>query len=110
EDGVQEGVGVTSSEINLGILSDYSGPIADGATAGTVGMEVYFDTVNDEGGVCDRDLVVTREDTKSDAQLTVQGYRSIANKVLMIPQIVGTAGLMAIHDSLEKADMPTISA
>src|SRR5690625_4445332 len=59
EDGVQEGVGVTSSEINLGILSDYSGPIADGATAGTVGMEVYFDTVNDEGGVCDRDLVVT---------------------------------------------------
>lgn len=110
EDGVKEGPGVTATEINLGILSDYSGPIAEGATAGTVGMEVYFDTVNDDGGVCGRKLVVTRQDTKYDAQLTVQGYRAIQNKVLMIPQIVGTAGLMAISDSIEKANVPTISA
>ena len=50
-DGIMMGPGVTAKEIRVGILSDFSGPIAEAATAGSLGMEVLFDSVNDKGGV-----------------------------------------------------------
>ncbi|OYD68301.1 amino acid/amide ABC transporter substrate-binding protein (HAAT family) [Rhodococcus sp. OK302] len=109
-DGVKTGKGVSDSEINLAILTDYSGPIAQAATSGSIGLEIKLDQVNAAGGICGRQIVLHKMDTKFDPQVTTQQYRAIANKVVMIPQVMGTAPLMAIKDSIAKDDILTFSA
>src|SRR4249919_2622141 len=99
KDGIKVGPGVSDSEIRVGILSDFSGPIAEAATAGTLGTEVKFDAVNAAGGICGRKIVAVRGDPKYDPQQTVQAYRSTASNVVMISQILGTASLLAVKDS-----------
>src|SRR5690349_12772549 len=99
-DGVKMGPGVTDKEINVGILSDYSGPIAEAATSGSLGMEAKFDAVNADGGVCGRKLVAVKGDTKYDAQQTTQAYRSTASKVLMIGEVLGSVSIDAIKTNL----------
>ena len=102
KDGVKMGPGVTDSEIRVGILSDFSGPIAEAATAGSLGTEVKFDAVNAAGGICGRKIVAVKGDTKYDPQQTTQAYRSTANNIVMISQILGTASLLAVKDSIER--------
>lgn len=109
-DGVKTGKGVSDSEINLAILTDYSGPLAQPATSGSIGLEIKLDQVNAAGGICGRQLVLHKMDTKYDPQVTTQQYRAIANKVVMIPQLIGTSSLMAVKDSIAKDDLPTFSA
>ncbi|WP_072844418.1 hypothetical protein [Rhodococcus tukisamuensis] len=48
-DGIKVGKGVGDSEINLGILTDYSGPIAQAATSGSIGLEIKLDQVEASG-------------------------------------------------------------
>lgn len=110
EDGVRMGPGVTDDEIKIAIVSDYSGPIAQAGIAGSLGLEVRLEAANADGGVCGRDLVVEKLDTKYDAQLTNQVYRSAASDVLMIGQFVGSAGLTAVQGNIERDNMPTLSA
>lgn len=108
-DGVKTGPGVTASSIKVGLLTDYSGPIAEAATAGSQGGEVYFDKVNAEGGVCGRKIVAVKGDTKYDAQQTTQAYRAMSKDVLMISQVVGTASINAIKDSVKRDNMPMMA-
>ncbi|OYD68302.1 ABC transporter substrate-binding protein [Rhodococcus sp. OK302] len=108
--GVKTGIGVTDTEINLGLLSDYSGPLAQAATSGTLGMQVQVDAVNAAGGICGRQLVLHKMDTKYDPQVATQQYRAINNKVLMMPQLVGTPAMMAIKDNIAKDNMPTFAS
>ena len=109
KDGVKMGPGVSDSEIRVGILSDFSGPIAEAATAGSLGTEVKFDAINDAGGICGRKVVAVKGDTKYDPQQTTQAYRSTANDIVMISQILGTASLLAVKDSIERDGMPTMA-
>lgn len=109
DDGLKVGKGVSDKEIRVGILSDFSGPIAEAATAGTLGSEVMFDKVNDDGGICGRKIVAVRGDTKLDPQQTTQAYRAMSNSVLMIPQILGTTSILAVKDSIARDNMPTMA-
>lgn len=108
--GVKTGVGVSDTEINLALLSDYSGPIAQAATSATIGTQVQVDAVNAAGGVCDRKLVLNKVDTKYDPQVATQQYRSVNNKVLMMPQLIGTPAMMALKDNIVKDNMPTFAS
>ncbi|MGW5411464.1 ABC transporter substrate-binding protein [Actinomadura geliboluensis] len=110
-DGVAMGPGVTDDEISVTVISDFSGPIAQGGIAGSLGVEAKIDQVNrEEGGICGRKVVVDKRDTKYDPQITTQQYRSAAPKNLMVAQFVGTAGLNAVRTSIERDNMPTLSA
>ncbi|MFE4503212.1 ABC transporter substrate-binding protein [Rhodococcus sp. NPDC056743] len=108
--GVKTGVGVTDTEIDLALLSDYSGPIAQAATSATIGTQVQVDAVNAAGGVCGRKLVLNKVDTKYDPQVATQQYRAINNKVLMMPQLIGTPAMMALKDNIVKDNMPTFAS
>ncbi|MFC5997015.1 ABC transporter substrate-binding protein [Pseudonocardia hispaniensis] len=110
EDGVKMGLGVTAEEIRVGLLTDYSGPIAEAATSGSLGSEVLFSKINDEGGICGRKIVVDKQDTKYDPQVTTQVYRAVSRKVVMLTQIIGTASIVAVKDSIARDSMPTITA
>jgi ABC-type branched-subunit amino acid transport system substrate-binding protein len=108
-DGVKMGPGVTDKEIKVGILSDYSGPIAEAATSGSLGMEVKFDEINANGGVCGRKIVAVKGDTKYDAQQTVQAYRAMSNDVLMLGEVLGSLSINAIKTNIERDEMPSMA-
>jgi ABC-type branched-subunit amino acid transport system substrate-binding protein len=94
---VGPGVDVANKTITLGIISPYSGivaapigvPLADG-------VKVFFDHVNDNGGINGYKVKFLEEDSKYDPQLQVQLYNQIHNQVLMIADSLGTPTTEAI--------------
>ena len=104
------GVDVTNKTITLGILSPYSGPVADPIGKPLArGVEVYFDSVNASGGIDGYKVKFLEEDTQYNPQLEVQLYNQIHNKVAMIADSLGTPTTFAIKD-LAAADHMLISA
>src|SRR5438105_15029658 len=85
------GVDVANKTITLGILSPYSGPVA--APVGDPlarGVEVFFDHVNDNGGINGYKVKFLEKDTQYNPQTEVQLYNQINNQVLMIADSMAT--------------------
>jgi ABC-type branched-subunit amino acid transport system substrate-binding protein len=103
------GVDVTNKTITLGILSPYSGPVADPIGKPLArGVEVYFDSINDNGGVDGFKIKFLEEDTQYNPQIEVQKYNQIHNQVAMIADSLGTPTTFAIKD-LATADHMLVS-
>ncbi len=103
------GVDVTHKTITLGILSPYSGPVADPIGKPLAkGVEVYFDSINASGGIDGYKVKFLEEDTQYNPQLEVQLYNQIHTKVAMIADSLGTPTTFAIKD-LATADHMLIS-
>ena len=93
------GVDLTHKTITLGILSPYSGPVADPIGIPLAnGVKAFFDHVNDNGGVDGFKVKFLEEDTQYDPQIEVQKYNQIHNQVLMIADSLGTPTTFAIKD------------
>ncbi len=104
------GVDVTNKTITLGILSPYSGPVADPIGKPlALGVKVYFDSVNANGGIDGYKVNFVEKDTQYNPQLEVQHYNEIHNQVLMIADSLGTPTTFAIKD-LAAADHMLVSA
>ena len=104
------GVDVTNKTITLGILSPYSGPVADPIGKPlALGVKVYFDSVNANGGIDGYKVNFVEKDTQYNPQLEVQHYNEIHNQVLMIADSLGTPTTFAIKD-LATADQMLVSA
>jgi ABC-type branched-subunit amino acid transport system substrate-binding protein len=104
------GVDVTKKIITLGILSPYSGPVADPIGIPLArGVEVFFDSVNASGGVDGYKVNFLKEDTQYNPQIEVQLYNQIHTKVAMIADSLGTPTTFAIKD-LATADHMLVSA
>lgn len=107
---VETGPGVDDAEIRVGLLNDFSGPIASIGTPSAVGAEVYFEYYNAEfGGVCGRDVVAVRADTKYDTQIAVQEYRAIKDDIAMITQLLGTGGVLALANDIARDGITTLA-
>lgn len=107
---VGPGVDTTNKTITLGIISPFSGPVA--APVGdplAKGVEVFFDHVNDNGGINGYKVKFLEEDSKYDAQTAAQLYTKIHNQVLMIADSLGTQPTQAI-DPLATTDHMLVSA
>lgn len=104
------GVDVTNKTITLGILSPYSGPVADPIGKPlALGVKVFFDSINDNGGIDGYKVKFLEEDTQYNPQLEVQLYNQIHTQVLMIADSLGTPTTFAIKD-LASADHMLVSA
>ena len=104
------GVDVTNKTITLGILSPYSGPVADPIGKPlALGVKVFFNSVNDNGGIDGYKVKFLEEDTQYNPQLEVQLYNQIHTQVLMIADSLGTPTTFAIKD-LASADHMLVSA
>ena len=88
-DDVATGNGVTDSEITIGMLTDLSGPFAAGAAVQVTETQAYWDQVNADGGICDRDVTVDVQDHGYDPQRAVTLYRSMAPDVVALQQVLG---------------------
>ncbi len=110
--GIQAGPGVNlaTKTITLGILSPYSGPVADPIGIPLAnGVKAFFDHVNAHGGVDGFKVKFLEEDTQYSPQLEVQKYNQIHTQVLMIADSLGTPTTFAIN-SLATADHMLVSA
>jgi ABC-type branched-subunit amino acid transport system substrate-binding protein len=108
-DGVESGPGISEDAIRVAIMNDFSGPIATIGNPAAVGAEMYFATLNEEGGVCDRQIETVRYDTQYDTQQAVQGYREISGDVAFITQLLGTNTVLALADSVERDNITTLA-
>src|SRR5438270_2847527 len=100
------GVDVTHKTITLGILSPYSGPVADPIGKPLAkGVEVYFDSINARGGIDGYKVKFLEEDTQYNPQLEVQLYNQIHTKVAMIAESLGTPPTLAIKGRATAAHM-----
>jgi ABC-type branched-subunit amino acid transport system substrate-binding protein len=88
-DDVTTGNGVTDSAINVGVLTDLSGPFAAGAAVQVTEFQAFWDKVNADGGICDRDVQVQVQDHGYDPQKAVSLYRSMAPEVIALQQVLG---------------------
>ena len=110
--GIKAGPGVdtTNKTITLGILSPYSGPVADPIGIPLAnGVKAYFDHINDNGGIDGYKVKFSEQDTQYNPQLEVQKYNQIHNQVLMIADSLGTPTTFAIKDQAA-ADHMLVSA
>ncbi len=108
--GIKTDYGVKGKEISLGILTPLSGPVADPIGKPlTRGIEVFFDYVNDHGGVGGYTIKLVEKDSKYDPQQQVVAYNQIHNDVLMIAESLGTPTTFAIKD-LATRDHMLVSA
>ncbi|WP_138757864.1 ABC transporter substrate-binding protein [Modestobacter altitudinis] len=104
-DEVETGNGVTDSEIHVGMLTDLSGPFAAGAAVQVTETKAYWDQVNADGGICDRDVVVDVQDHGYDPQKAVTLYRSMAPDVIALQQVLGGPTSAAVLPLAEQDDV-----
>ncbi|MGY2081258.1 ABC transporter substrate-binding protein [Modestobacter sp. SYSU DS0657] len=104
-DDVQTGNGVTDDTINVGILTDLSGPFAVSAPLHVSQIQAYWDQVNADGGVCGRNVEVQVQDHQYDPQRAVALYRSMAPNVAALQQVLGSPVVAALLPLAEEDDL-----
>lgn len=104
------GVDLNKKTITLGIISPFSGPVADPVGKPLArGVEVFFKSVNAQGGIDGFQVNLVEKDSQYDPQIQVQMYNQIHNQILMIADSLGTPTTFAIKD-LAAADHMLVSA
>ena len=99
--GVKTDVGITDTEIHLGVLTDTSGPYKSGGLSAMYGHQIWADQVNADGGICDRDIVLDLKDHGYKADNAIPLYDEMqANDVGLI-QLLGSPMLAALKTKLE---------
>jgi ABC-type branched-subunit amino acid transport system substrate-binding protein len=86
---VETGNGVTDSAITIGVLTDLSGPFAAGAAVQVTQFQAFWDQVNADGGICDRDVEIEVQDHGYDPQKAVSLYRSMSSNIVALQQVLG---------------------
>ncbi|RBM23129.1 ABC transporter substrate-binding protein [Prauserella sp. PE36] len=106
--GVQAGVGVTDSEITLGVMTDQTGPFKNLSTGITHGNELWVKDVNASGGVCGRQIKLEIVDHGYKADTAKTLYPQIEPKVAGFVQVVGSPIMAALSSDLE-SDEATVT-
>lgn len=79
--------GVTETEIKLGTIGSFSGPLAESATASRT-MNAYFNMINEQGGIYGRKIKFIMEDNAGDPDKTL----AAAKKLIEQDQVLALAG------------------
>ncbi|MGH9243648.1 MAG: ABC transporter substrate-binding protein [Acidimicrobiales bacterium] len=86
--------GADADTIRIGLLADQSGPFAPLVNDIVLAQQVYWDGVNEDGGIAGRQIELVVEDTRYDVPTHAQHFQTMAaeddNGVLMISQSTGS--------------------
>ncbi|MFK4037928.1 ABC transporter substrate-binding protein [Nonomuraea wenchangensis] len=107
-DGVKTGPGVTADTITLSLLTDLTGPYASLGKSLTQAQQLYFDQVNQAGGVCGRKIETVVRDHGYDAQKAMASYAEVAPRTAAIPQFIGSPMVTALKDKINADKVLTI--
>ena len=100
-----QGQGVSKSEIVVGSILDFSGPLAGYGKQARNGMQLRADELNEQGGVNGRRIALKFEDSGYDPRRAVLAAQKLVNqdKVFIMAGSIGTAhNLAAMPVQFEK--------
>ncbi|WP_227487179.1 ABC transporter substrate-binding protein [Nocardioides malaquae] len=100
--GSADAPGVTEDTIKLGHITDLTGPWGPVGKKYLAGSQLWVDAVNDDGGVCGRDVELVVRDHKNNTQDAVTIYRELENQVLGVQSILGSGPMLAVAPSLNQ--------
>ncbi|GAB3294116.1 ABC transporter substrate-binding protein [Epidermidibacterium keratini] len=90
-------VGVSGDQITLGVLADATNEYS---TSVTRGGELWAAAVNEDGGICGRDVTLNVQDATADPAVAPTAYESGKSSVLGYLQLGGDAATTALAPSL----------
>lgn len=106
---VKTGTGVSGDTINLGVLTDLSGPFAPIGKEVQQALELYWEQRNEDGGICDTyNVQLQTKDSAYNVQQTSALYSTMSRDVVAFQNVLGTAPSLAIADRLEADNMLAI--
>ncbi len=98
--------GFDGSTISVGVISDFSGPVAIIGVPLTAGGQVYYDYINSQGGIAGQYLIETVEvDHQYSPATAVQVYNEVKDDVVIVGQLLGTPITNAVLESLKEDDL-----
>jgi ABC-type branched-subunit amino acid transport system substrate-binding protein len=97
---VDVGVDLEAGTIQIGLLSDLSGPFAGLVSAIVAGQEAYWATVNAAGGIEGLQVELVVEDTGYDLPTHVTLYEKLKETTVAIGHSTGSPHTVAIADAL----------
>ncbi|SVB36398.1 uncharacterized protein METZ01_LOCUS189252, partial [marine metagenome] len=91
--------GVTDTEVLIGNVQDLSGPMKELGAVIPNGSNMYFDYINDQGGVHGRSIKMLIEDHQYNPQKAVAATKKLVEKdqVFCLYQVIGTSPCEAIR-------------
>jgi len=102
-------IGVTDTEIRIGLSADLSGPFSGLVSALVTAQEVYFDDLNARGGIAGRTVVPVILDNAYDVPTHLENYAELsqtsADGVVMLSQSTGSPHTSAIAEDLVDDDL-----
>jgi branched-chain amino acid transport system substrate-binding protein len=103
--------GVTNNEIKVGTTTDLSGPIAFMGKGVTDGAKLYFQYINDLGGVYGRKITFLIEDDGYQPPRAVQGAKKLItkDKIFCMFLNLGSAQVNAMYPLMEADGIPIIA-
>lgn len=101
-------VGVTEDTITVGLLADLSGPFAPLVQDIVAAQEVYWDLVNDGGGIAGRQIEVIVEDTAYNPDQHRTKYEGMRDSIAMLSQSTGSPQTAGVIDLMLEDDMVAI--
>lgn len=107
---VATGIGVTDDTIRLGQLTDLTGVFAALSRSIVGGQTLFFDQLNADGGVCDREVELVTRDHGYNVQTAVSLYSALASDVLGLVHVVGSPINAALLQNYTQDEMLAIPA
>jgi ABC-type branched-subunit amino acid transport system substrate-binding protein len=95
------GVDLEAGTIKVGLLSDLTGPFGPLVTAIVAGQEVYWQNVNDSGGINGLMVELEVRDTTYDVPTHVTLYEELKDQVAAFGHSTGSPHTVAINDALQ---------
>lgn len=103
--------GVTDTEVLIGNIQDLSGPMKELGMVIPHGSNLYFNYINDQGGVHGRKIKMLIEDHQYNPQRTVAAAKKLIDQSLVfcLYNVIGTSPCEAIRPLLDEYQIPLIA-
>lgn len=108
--GAQDLRGIKPDTINVGIIGDITGVVADYGRPLLMGVSDHIKFINDKGGIHGRKINLIHEDDQYKIPLAIAAFEKLVTKdeVLAILHCGGTPQTMALLPKIEKEKVPVI--
>ena len=101
-------IGVTEDTITVGLLADLSGPFAPLVTDIVAAQEVYWDMVNEAGGIAGKQIEMIVEDTAYNPDQHRTKYEGMRDSVALLSQSTGSPQTAGVIDLMLEDDIVAI--
>jgi len=103
--------GITDTEILIGNIQDLSGPMKELGAVLPAGSNLYFNYINEQGGVHGRQIKMIVEDHQYNPQKAVVAAKKLIEKdqVFCLYNVIGTSPCEAIRPLLAETGTPLIA-